>query len=1007
MKRLLLLLLALALLLALVPAVFAAESEPESEPEDLWQQITAIEDRAAARAESTETRVRAYASVVDTIVAAVEQSADYTPGSLERHGDFFFWRSADGTPNGYSPRLRARIRENGNPDVDPEAFAGVETTSYAVRGGGPAARNVAVFQPYYGLDSSFTNQYPEEGKAIAKYTGGSSTTYTTTSATIDNIAAALESCSVVIFDSHGDTDYADEDTEDYTSRANTSYLCLQTSTGITDADHTLVQGPYGSYYHAYYAGYYGSMKYYCVDGTAIANHMTGTAPHNMLWSAICLGMATDGLHAPLRAKGVEVAYGYSQSVTFDADFTWEAAFWKQMCRGAEVRTAITAMKSALSVPDPYVDVFPAYPIVVSSEDSYPGHGRVDAVQTVRSTWTLGYQSYVVTALANDASMGTVVVEENVVTAIPAAGCYVKDYTLVSGSAQVTREGDRFTLALSGDCTIRINFARKTTATVRFSLPEGASCAGLTGYVGDALALPTPTGTPRTVQPYVFVGWTEAPVNDLTQTAPAYYTAGSTYTPQRADITLYGLYALAKEEPAASGVCAYRLVTETPASWAGDYVIAYDGRVALSASGEQLNAAIASAAAAVDRQQAGFVQSGTDLLLVRPEYVYTVGGETDSWTIKMKGSDNYLAYVGGGETMTTATSGASTFTRWELALTERGVSIRSSAEAGWQLQFNPGAKIFCCFKNTQQNVSLYRAVKGRLLYQTKLPVVASCTTHTFGQWKTLLAATCTAAGQAERTCTVCGTKETKTLEPLDHDWSGTIIQKPSELSPGAVLYHCTRCAVSRIELLPVVDPANPKPLPDLPEGPAPWKSCAEGGACPGGAFVDMPAKGNWAHIPIDWAVTMQITNGTSPTTFRPGAPCTRGQVVTFLWRAAGCPKPETNAATFADVVPGAYYETAVRWAVERGITNGMTPTSFGPDATCTRGQVVTFLYRFAGAQTDAVSNFTDVAPEAFYAKPVAWAVEQGVTNGLTATTFGPNDTCTRAHVVTFLYRLVAA
>ncbi len=150
---------------------------------------------------------------------------------------------------------------------------------------------------------------------------------------------------------------------------------------------------------------------------------------------------------------------------------------------------------------------------------------------------------------------------------------------------------------------------------------------------------------------------------------------------------------------------------------------------------------------------------------------------------------------------------------------------------------------------------------------------------------------------------------------------------------------------------------------------------------------------------------QITNGIDATHFGPDQGCTRGQVVTFLWRAAGCPEPAKTETAFTDVGAKAFYAKAVAWAVEKDITKGMSATSFAPNDTCTHGQIVTFLWRFKGSpppmkeQTD----FTDVNPKAFYAKAVAWAVENKVTNGMTKTTFAPNATCTRGQIVTFLYR----
>ena len=151
---------------------------------------------------------------------------------------------------------------------------------------------------------------------------------------------------------------------------------------------------------------------------------------------------------------------------------------------------------------------------------------------------------------------------------------------------------------------------------------------------------------------------------------------------------------------------------------------------------------------------------------------------------------------------------------------------------------------------------------------------------------------------------------------------------------------------------------------------------------------------------------RITEGVGADSFGPDRGCTRGQIVTFLWRAAGCPAPSvTTLRKFTDLKPGAFYEKAVAWAVEKGITKGTDDTHFSPDATCTRGQVVTFLYRAAGSPEPgkAASAFTDLKPGAFYEDAVAWAVEKGVTKGIDDTHFRPDATCTRGQVVTFLYR----
>lgn len=162
-------------------------------------------------------------------------------------------------------------------------------------------------------------------------------------------------------------------------------------------------------------------------------------------------------------------------------------------------------------------------------------------------------------------------------------------------------------------------------------------------------------------------------------------------------------------------------------------------------------------------------------------------------------------------------------------------------------------------------------------------------------------------------------------------------------------------------------------------------------------------GTFYYDAVMWAVKNNITKGTGASTFSPGDGCTRFQIVTFLWRACGCPTAAT-AASFSDVTPSDSFYEAVRWAVERGITNGTGGSSFSPYAACTRAQIVTFLYRAAGSPTVSSGiRFFDVAPNAFCRDAVVWATERGITNGTSDTTFSPDAACTRAEVVTLLYR----
>ena len=174
----------------------------------------------------------------------------------------------------------------------------------------------------------------------------------------------------------------------------------------------------------------------------------------------------------------------------------------------------------------------------------------------------------------------------------------------------------------------------------------------------------------------------------------------------------------------------------------------------------------------------------------------------------------------------------------------------------------------------------------------------------------------------------------------------------------------------------------------------------------GVFVDVP-EGSYYEEAVNWAVEKGITTGTDATHFSPDGICTRAQAVTFLWRAAGSPAAKSAVMPFTDVKAGSYYYDAVLWAVENGITKGTSDTMFSPDATCTRAQIVTFLWRSQKSPAAGTANpFTDVKASAYYADAVLWAVKEDVTKGTTNTTFSPDANCTRAQIVTFIWRALA-
>lgn len=734
MKRILALLLVCTMILGLIPGVFAAGQKDDAIPLAEEDYVTAdLMWEAVKEKESLMLSKRAPVSkIVEALIETVTESPYYEEDSLIRNGDHFFWETVDGIACGYSPRLAAKAREaESDPSVMGETTL---TTSYGTKGGSPDGKDVFLIQPYYGLDKDFTTQYVDEANNIAKTLNGTATVYRTTAATIDKIADVLERGAVVIFDSHGDTDYMNpEDNDDCATRANTSYICLQTETGLTEKDYEKVSGPFGEYYHAYYAGSYTdrgvTMKYYCVDGTAIANHMDKTAPNSMLWMALCLSMATDGLHAPLRAKGVEVAYGYSQSVTFEYDYDWEEIFWGQMFMGKTVAQGISAMKSEVGLWDwchatDYDTIsearktYCAFPIVVSSEDKYPGHGKVDDLQTVRSAWTL------------------------------LGGCKHKNVTSVPEKPATCTEPGTLAYYRCDDCG---KLYGDPSLSVLITLAD-VSVLPLGHEYGEAVTPPT-----CTTQGY------------------------TTYT---------------------CGPCGH---------------------------------------------------SYTDHTVPATGHAYTL---------------------------------------------------------------------------------------------------------------TITPPTCTVQGFTAYVCSHCADTYTSDFTvPAGHSFADGI---------------CTVCGVDEVGAPPI----NP--------------------------FLDVK-EGDYFYDPVLWAVEEGVTTGATKTTFEPESTCTRAQVVTFLWRAWGSPEPVSTGNPFGDVAEDTYYYKAVLWAVEQGITTGTATDTFSPEDTCTRGQVATFLWRAQGkpAAAESTNPFSDVAEDVYYYEPILWAVEEGVTQGTGKGKFSPENDCTRGQIVTFLYRALSA
>ena len=363
--------------------------------------------------------------------------------------------------------------------------------------------------------------------------------------------------------------------------------------------------------------------------------------------------------------------------------------------------------------------------------------------------------------------------------------------------------------------------------------------------------------------------------------------------------------------------------------------------------------------------------------------------------------------------------------------------------------------------TEAGYTTHTCTCGDSYVDTPVPALG----HSFGEWAVTKTATCTEKGEETRTCSRCGEKQTRETDALGHDYKAAVTA-PTCTEAGYTTYTCARCndsykgnevealgheykdgvctrcgaadpdyvppvdytalnaaieAAEKVELEKYTDAsvtALNKALEDAREALKSGKQADVDSAKaaleaavkalvekPTFRFDDVQDPAQYYYEPVYWAVEQGITTGTSTTKFSPNAGCTRAQVVTFLWRAAGKPAPTETTNPFKDVAKGQYYYDAVLWAVEKEITNGTSKDTFDPEKTCTRAQIVTFLWRYAGkpAPTKTSNPFTDVTAGQYYTDAVLWAVEKEITKGTSANKFSPNDTCTRAQIVTFLYR----
>lgn len=835
-RRTLAMLLILVMAAGMLPVAYAQETAGSAEePVVLTDEDYASADAVFAQIEKMEdapaVKNMDQTRITDQAIELVKTSDSYVEGSLNRNGDSFTWMTDDGVRCLYNSKNRDRISRNENAGV--VAPSGIYNEPVATKGGWPSSNQVYLIGPYY-HDSSepFTDQYKKEATAIAAAIGDTDgyTLYSGTAATVDKVAEALSNGAVVIFDSHGTTDYENpRDEYDFVTGATSSYLCLSSKSGLTSADFSAGNALYGSGNEAY------------VNGTAIAQRMTKNSPSGIVWMAICLGMATDSFYVPFRNKGVEVVYGYSQSVTFDGDYIWEEIFWDNMCKGTTVATAVSDMKNKAGEWDycskmysyagwsaddygPITSIseareyYYAFPIVVSDEDNHPGQRKgsnygADSLQTVKSTYTL-FTQYNITANSNNTAYGTVSVSGSTITASPAAGYFAQSATVLSGNATVSQNGNSFQVNASSDCSVQINFAPKTAVTVSFS---GANVASQNGYAGDSMNLPTATAPDG----FSFEGWLSAPLSADTTEEPTFYT--NSFTPT-GNTTLYALYSYV-DDNTSSGTGDYVKVTETPSDWSGEYLIVYEAG-SLVFNGSLTSLATANTVSIT-------VNNGVISADEGDQYRFVIEPMTNGYSIK-SASGKYISGTSGSNTVNAGTTAALNTINLDASGNADIVSNTS------HLRYNNDAKIFRYYKassySSQQAIALYvkDGAKGTTYYTTNptkcehtntrnvAAVAATCTQggfaagvqcvdcevfisghepvtalgHNWSDWTQTVAPGCTAAGEKTHTCSACSETETQSVPATGHSYTN-VVTPPTATEQGYTTYTCGNCGDSYV------------------------------------------------------------------------------------------------------------------------------------------------------------------------------------------------------------------
>ncbi|MBR6825338.1 MAG: S-layer homology domain-containing protein, partial [Oscillospiraceae bacterium] len=604
-----------------------------------------------------------------------------------------------------------------------------------------------------------------------------------------------------------------------------------------------------------------------------------------------------------------------------------------------------------------------------------------------------------TASSNNTAWGTVKQSGRRITAVPNEGYFAEDYTVLSGSAKVERNGNVFTVTPESDCSIRINFAPRKAVTATFN----AGVESITAYAGDEITLPTASAP----QDYRFMGWVTETIEDTT-TKPSFYEAGSKYT-LAADTRFYALFAWSDGESFGE----WTLIRDSAELHSGmELVLASTGNNAIAAP---LNGKYFAKEAAKFSQDGNVIEE-----LPESAVILTLGGQTNAWTLA--GEDGKLLGVLGNKNIGWDDGSK----EWKITVDNGNAVMYSANESYGRILYNVSSPRFTTYTNAVSNTlvlpQLYTNGGGKIHYTTEPTqcqhtdvlfheaVEATCTEN-----GTVAYYSCKACGRfyAEETCATELTDAELVVKALGHAWDeGTVTLSPTATEPGIKTFRCTRCDEVATESIPATGEEDPGNDPGTnPEDP----NCEYGEDCGALIFTDMPAIDNWAHKGIDFVVKEGLFNGVGNGIFAPNKTMTRAMLVTVLWRCAG--EPEAEPAEFSDVATDKWYSKAVAWAAAEGVVNGLGDGTFRPDNQITREQLATILFRYVKltemdpAERADLNAFPDAEKVQPYAQEAfQWAVAKGLVNGVKNTSDNqtylmPAGSATRAQVATILMRFL--